>query len=293
MSFHTVMVVFMLFFALAGCGQDIARKQTSKETGKVPQTGNQDVTKDTNLIASQIHRTRGVTITSYLGEIALTLANNLPSAYRAIPDITLDDEGTESKNVLTVAGLGRPGTVCGSAATFTGIDSRITDCSAKNGDRAIWTGQLYGSSGESSWKLVALMDSTREFWLDDRTGMVWSDVMATDNWCKASGNKQEASGSTIDCSTAGEDQNLCSSLENFGTNIRWRLPTRNDYLQADLDGLRFVMKKGSPVGSWTATVKAGVVGRDHAWVYHMTDGTLTAEEMGTERLIRCIGTPVR
>lgn len=288
MRFHTLTSLFIVLTAIAGCGEDIAKNRTDRPQPRLRQTP--EATADV-LVSSQIHRLRGFDVLSYALEIDLTVTNALPAAYKTVPDMLLDDEGTDGKNVVTMATM-RPGVPCGTGETFAGISGRISDCNTKNGTKSIWSGTLLGAAGESSWKLVALTASGKELWQDLRTGMVWTDVIATGNWCKASGNKQTTG---VNCSIVGEDQSFCvgANVEGMGTNIRWRLPTRGDYLQADINGIRFVMKSGSSTGSWTATLQAASADRLHAWVYHFTDGTLSAQELTTDRHVRCIGSPVR
>ncbi|HXH73491.1 MAG TPA: hypothetical protein VNJ08_00900 [Bacteriovoracaceae bacterium] len=297
MRFHALIAVFVVLTTLVGCGDDIPKKQTSKGIGKGVVIKVPAATADGELISSQMHRLRGINVLSYTEEIAQTLASTLPTTYKPIPDLLLDDEGTNTKNVITMTSVGRPTTACGTGGELTaGIDARIADCDAKNGTHAIWNGNLYGAAGESTWKLIAFTAGGKEIWHDLRTGMVWSDIVATSNWCKASGNKQTSTTtSAIDCSVTGEDLSFCSgaNIEGLAGNVVWRLPTRNDYLQADINGLRFVMKPSILLGAWTATVQGASTEREHAWVYHITDGTLSAKEITSDRQVRCIGVPVR
>jgi hypothetical protein len=291
MNFPWVTILLMVF--LFSCGDDLAGKQRGQKAS--PERTTQAIEGENVLINSQVHRIRGFNILSSSDEIELILNNKLPNAYRIIPDMALDDEGSNAKNIMTTSGIGRPGIECGMGESFKGIDNRISDCHSKNKDKSIWSGKLYGASGESTWKLVALTPSGKEIWQDLRTNLVWSDVIATANWCKASGNKQPPSlNNSIDCSSLSEDQSFCvgANIEGFGNNIKWRLPTRNDYLQADINGLRFVLKSGSATGSWTATLEAASGAREKAWIYHLTNGTLESAEMTTERLVRCVGAPV-
>lgn len=189
---------------------------------------------------------------------------------------------------------GRPTEICGEGTNFTGISGRIRDCLAKNPKLAVWNGTVSGAAGETTWQLVTLTSGGKEFWQDLRTGLVWSDNTGLKNWCAASGNKQpSAVGIDIDCSTLGENQNSCAELGVFGTNIVWRLPTRNDFLQADINGARFVFKTSTTSnGYWTATVVGTSAGRSKAWSYNYVDGTLAASEMTNTLQVRCVGAPV-
>jgi hypothetical protein len=71
-------------------------------------------------------------------------------------------------------------------------------------------------------------------------------------------------------------------------NIKWRLPTRNDYLQADLNGIRFVLKTAnSPF--WTATMNSASTNRSEAWTYNQSQRTIEKVAMTDLRQVRCIG----
>lgn len=248
---------------------------------------------------SQMHRERGSTVLSYAEEIVKTLGNDLSKSYHIVPDMETDSEGS-SKNVTTVTDNGRPTVTCGIGDTFTGVDARITDCFQKNGDKALWEGFRFASAGEGIWKLVALNPSV-EIWLDNRSGMVWSEVkkigeVSTFNWCKASGNQNDDSNiGGVDCNSLADLTSVCVGLPTagIGTQIKWRLPTRNDFLQADLNGLRFVHKKEPAGGLWTATMVAGVTGRTDAWIYNSSNGTLTSDKIANSHSVRCIGAPER
>jgi hypothetical protein len=293
MRFYTLMTIFLALGLLTGCGEDVG----GRNGRRAPQATTQGASDrgDANLISSHMHRLRATApIPTYLQEIEFTLSNTLPPGLRTIPLMEIDDEGTHGMNVMTMRDS-RPSTTCGIGENFKGIDARINDCRLKNNDSALWNGYLSGASGEGSWKLVALTTRGKEIWQDVRTGMVWSDNEATGNWCMASGNNQEASlDISTDCKTLGETKNLCSeiSTDGIGTNIRWRLPTRNDFLQADLNGLRFVMSHGDEFGFWTATMQSGIPGRTHAWVYYPGQGTLEAQALTSVRGVRCVGAPV-
>lgn len=246
---------------------------------------------------SQIHREKGASVLAYSEEILKTISGDLSASnYRIIPSMEKDNEGSTA-NVTTATQNGRPTVTCGALETFNGVDARITDCFLKNGDKSLWEGYRYGASGEGTWKLVALNETT-EIWFDQRSGMVWSEVKtATANWCIASGNQEDDSDiGGVNCNELADKQSLCVDLPTtgIGSQIKWRLPTRNDYLQADLNGLRFVLKKETAgTGLWTATLVAGVSGRSDAWIYNSANGTLSSDKIQNAHSVRCIGTPNR
>ena len=285
----------LLLTTFVGCNDTGSRHQqkvTKTDPGLDPET---------STARSNLHRVKGSVVLTYAEEITRTFANDLPEvSYRRIPDMELDDEGSDGANITTRTSLGRPKVVCGAVGTFTGVTARIADCAAKNADKAIWEGFRYGASGEGTWQLVSRFDSGKEIWMDTRTGMVWSDTIVTGdgakefNWCKAAGNSQnDTPTSTVDCGELSQGESVCVNLvmDEVGTQIEWRLPTRNDFLQADLDGARFVLKKETINGLWTATMKSGVAGRNMAWIYNSFDGSLTSGELSTTREVKCIGAP--
>ena len=246
---------------------------------------------------SHIHREKGASVLAYAEEILKTISGDLSTTnYRIVPSMEKDNEGSNS-NVTTATQNGRPTVNCGALETFTGVDARITDCFLKNGEKSLWEGYRYGAAGEGTWKLVTLSETT-EIWFDGRSGMVWSEVKtATSNWCKASGNQDDDSNiGGVNCNELADKQSLCVDLPTpgIGAQIKWRLPTRNDYLQADLNGLRFVLKKETAgTGLWTATLVAGVSGRTDAWIYNSANGTLSSDKIQNAHSVRCIGTPNR
>jgi hypothetical protein len=73
--------------------------------------------------------------------------------------------------------------------------------------------------------------------------------------------------------------------------VRWRLPTKYDYQQADNNGIRFVMPEMAKTGSgyeWSASVVAS--DRSSAWMFHGAEGVVSDNSRyygsGTAR---CVG----
>lgn len=294
MTLGRPLIYLVLLTCIVSCGEDVG---TNRKKAPLDRT-TPGLETDTS-IRSSIHRRNGATTISYKEEIELTRSGDLSQNYVAIPQMELDDEGTDGKNVNFLSSLGRPTSVCGETSGFDSVSERIADCAAKNGTKATWSGARNGAAGEGDWKLVYLNAAGIEIWQDTRTNMLWSDLMVVNsqtnfNWCQASGNSQGLiPETTIDCQTLQANINACQAVSISGTNdqINWRLPTRNDFLQADLDGARLVLKPETPTGLWTATMKAGSSGRTEAWVYHSKDGTLTSDTLTSSRRVRCIGTP--
>lgn len=269
---------------LVGCNEDAGSNRRRGNGEKaIPQA------ETTNfLVTSYVIRDSGNPVLTTQEEITLTLTNGYTDKYRFIPVMATDNESVRS--------FTRPTTTCGIGATLQNIDERIADCATLNSTRATFSGSEYGRSGEATWRLVARQANAFEIWLDTHTGLVWSDVVQVGNWCQASGNNESATTTeSISCVDEGAGENVCSnlSLEGFGNNIKWRLPTRNDFLQAELDGIRYI-KKPTDIDFWTATTQSNVVGRNKAWIFSFQlQGTLISDTMNTGHQIKCIGAPVR
>lgn len=310
-------------------------------------------------------------------------AVTLPTGYREIPDRDTDTDGTHAtspvnKVIRTVSewDTGKDRLACGMG--FATIEARIANCyelhlntsglpswADSNVVNAItWSGSENGFAGEGSWTLVTVYDpgqsngdycnttDCREVWRDDRTGLLWSDVLGdlTEdknqgrfNWCQASGNTQSPATSSVECGNAiagsynfnvislcaeslglltpsgihndsSTTQNL-ASWDNLTTSILdskggmltasatsdpkgsnplvyWRLPTRNDFLQMDINGGRFVLPNvgiGSyPYYFWTATVVS--TNRSRAWTNSHRHGLMYQNQsMTQEHYVRCVG----
>lgn len=289
-----LLFTMVLLLGVTSCGDDIS---SNRKQGR-PDVSIPGIEADES-IRSSIHRRSGSAVLSYKEEIGLTRSGDLPNSYVAIPEMGFDDEGTDGRNVNFLTTLGRPNTPCGNTVGFDSVSERIADCANKNGSKATWTGAQNGAAGEGDWKLVYLNSAGVEVWQDARTRMVWSDLMTVSsttlfNWCQASSNTEGVTpNNSIDCQTLNASINACVGVTITGIDdeINWRLPTRNDFLQADLDGSRFVLKAEGTTGLWTATMKAGSSGRTEAWVYNSTTGTLTTDTLTNTHRVRCIGTP--
>ncbi len=284
MRFQDVIALSVLSTILVGCNSEVGSSRNN--TYKEPQTPEQEVN-----TYSGIFRDKGTTQVTYETEITSGASlNNI----RTNPDIRFDDDGGDGVNVTHRSALNRPTNECGLILSET-LAQKITDCVNKNGAQATWDGKIHATAGESTWNLVSVVDTTSglaEIWYDQRTKMVWSAVVAVDvNWCQAAGSDLPLSDTVgHNCSSLSKGQDICGELNLAeAPKIRWRLPTRNDYLQADLDGLRFVMKKTTE-NFWTATVSSDTKARTKAWGYNLASANLMAEEMTELRPVRCIGT---
>ncbi len=144
-----------------------------------------------------------------------------PGGYRAVSDITKDDDGYTggSSTIVNRTSPAWGATTCGTSQAT--IADRIADCAIAFGASATWDGSVNGNAGQGQWKLVSRSGSVtsskgREVWQDQRTKLLWSSLVSTSlNWCKASGSN------FITNNPAAEDDpsNYCdsSSYQNTGT----------------------------------------------------------------------------
>lgn len=245
-----------------------------------------------DLTASNMHRD---VATAQMNLTTEKSTSSYPRGYREVPDVTKDDESSQALRAS------RPTATCGT--TQTSVALRISDCSSLNVAAATWIGSEKGVSGEATWKLVTRTAGAKEVWRDERTGLVWSDVVANSTWCRATGNRQtdaqDGNGQGI-CDPAesgnlgGQDASptsYCSEaaglspasgVENWTTgvydgakggmgavstgtspSVRWRAPTLKDALQAEIDGLSFVLPNAWGA-FWTATINSNT--HNFAWV---------------------------
>jgi hypothetical protein len=166
----------------------------------------------------------------------------------------------------------------------------------------------------------------REVWLDERTQLLWSSLVSTNlNWCKASGSNQIAgnpaasddpnnlcdlsitnsgyqakSGPAVSACFEDGGLNFTSSdanIDNKGKGmldlssspkVAWRLPTINDYMQADVDGLIHVLSDWNSINEkeLSSTVQyKDIWVFDSAWEGHMKK--IRRDSIG--HFVRCVG----
>lgn len=248
---------------------------------------------------------------------------NVPKILKDDDGYWTADQGCNSsggayQTCSTVVKATRPSTDCGMSGAIT---ARIADCVAENGAVATWSGATKGLAGEATWKLVTRKNGS-ETWRDERTGLLWSDNMPSGsyNWCRASGSSGGGPLAEDDpsdyCDNAGyQDQttpySVCAEVAGFqspdgedyaagtsyadakggmgllsATSVRWRLPTKTDYMQADIDGIRFVLPNMNNA-FWSASVYSST--RDYAWVFSGYDGVMYYEFRISLNGVRCVG----
>jgi len=288
-SMKTYVQMIFALFVLASCGDGSPdRIRDGRDNGTIDPVTPADDPDVAKFLFSQAHHNRGLgnndSIITYADEIKAIQNNTTLAHYNFIPEVSLDHEQAD-ETIL------RPTTACGATGT---IVQRIADCNSKNELLSTALAKAYGNGGEGNWKLVVKTISGNagsEVWLDMRTQMIWSDNLDTANWCKASGNLENIS--NVDCMDQGQNESWCNDDQFnqdakglLGDLVGWRLPTREDFLQADINGIRHVVKNNN-FSFWTATSDSQNL--EHAWTYHMRLGTLESAARDHAKNIRCIG----
>ncbi|MCO4755823.1 MAG: hypothetical protein KC478_15180 [Bacteriovoracaceae bacterium] len=227
---------------------------------------------------SQIFRDKGTKVYKHSEVSKLSIAGELPNTLHLIPSKTLDDQTRTD----------RPSPNPSDCGEGTSIKARINDCASKNSTNSrayLWDGQVNGLSGEGDWMLVATKDS-KSIWMDARTELIWSAPITEANWNQASGNISE---SDQICNASVLPESSERFLGISSEEVVWRLPTRGDYLQADINGSRFVLStelEGDSNIYWTANY---IPEDSQAWAIRHNTGELI-KRADTDLLpVRCVG----
>lgn len=244
-------------------------RDTVCPTMPTPTDGDSSVTSLSKWLRSAAHHDRGVNTLSVSDEIT----NGLNSSYRKIPDVALDDESIVANSNSYVE--------CGLSGT---LQERRDDCESKNSNNIIRADQL-GNQSEDVWILVYYNQvSGLQAWFDRITGQVWSSSIGVNSWCEASGNTQNIAG--IDCASAAFAQGSCDFIsQELGG--EFRLPTRSDFMRAEVDGIRYVFNISSQ-HLWSAT--ASSQNKAKAWVFKGSDGSFeTVDRLVPSQFVSCTG----
>jgi len=281
-------------------------------------------------LASNMHRDSSTAQLTIAEETVVSSGNpylNSDPGYRAVPRINKDDEGSNGGSVTYVDRSSWAATTCGTAQAT--IELRIADCVTVFGSEATWDGSVKGNAGQSVWKLVTRTGAVsgnkgREVWRDERTGLLWSSVVSIGlNWCKASGSNNIVGNPTAEVdpsnycdnvayqNTVGQAISACFedgninftdvdvSIDSAGKAglgrlsspaVFWRLPTKYDYVQAEVNGIRFVLPEMGPLAfnfEWASTISSGL--RLYAWSFLPTLGYVTADDRANNYSARCVG----
>lgn len=234
---------------------------------------------------SQLHRDTGTEILTTSAEA--NAARGLPPGYNDIPTVRASDDG-RGPTTTVIAALHNL-TTCGNTLALTSVAARAADCLSKNGLKATWVGRTNGNAGEGNWKL-ALKSGGQEIWWDETTNLLWTDAMSrAAGWCEASSNVEGSdTEGGVSCVRGADREDICVNREIVvpGAQVNWRLPTRGDFLQADINGARFVLPNAD-LQYWSATVDGA--DRNRAWTIVLATGVLAAARRDTAGAVRCVG----
>jgi hypothetical protein len=225
---------------------------------------------------SQMYRSRGTeqfTLETLQKAVA---TGKLPDTYHIItkPEINNDTQIIRHNQSFKI---------CGQSGDHTTIKKRLAHCTKMNPSNYLWSGRVNGISGEGDWQLLAKLDETSEsiLWMDKTTNLIWSSLLKPQTWNRASGMELEEN-----------DQSYCSSLNELSKDqINWRLPNRNEFLQADLNGARFVLTDTDNT-FWTASSDSSDY-KNYAWTIRQNTGELVSVDKNMPHEVRCVGVIIK
>lgn len=250
-------------------------------------------------------------VTTYSGGAALPTTGGY--VYREVPQNNLDNEGYVGGSVTYAT---RPGTDCGTSGT---LANRIASCALANVASTPWNGAIKGNSGQGVWNLVTRSGANNEVWQDQNTGLLWSSDVTTNanNWCEGAGSADPTDtgycatntysycvevltpASASDGTGRGGTWTTVYSAKKGGMGLQsspsvaWRLPTNNDFYEADINGLKFVMPDAGSntvtTSQWSATVLGGA--NSTAWLFdpRVMSNNYTGDRASSGTTVRCVG----
>jgi hypothetical protein len=299
-----ISLLFLILFSLS-CVQESAPVRPDRQT---PGLGG-DLNNGDYVLKSQSFRVIGKAQISDLAiQNAIQAGQDIEEVYYFdLPQINLHDDGVNPKtDTPSVVHAMRPPLECGKESANRSLSELSVDCQTENGDNASWIGKDKATSGEGVWRLITKRSGI-EVWQDVTTGLIWSDVVDSVNWCEATGNKED--GNTVDCIDYDSEEvfDLCrleipdyrdgkgrinSTDPDDADIVKWTVPTRNEFLQADLNGARFVLPAfKSNKRFWSSTVDSS--NRDFAWTFRGEDGVLDSRKRDTNQHVVCVGRVLR
>lgn len=221
--------------------------------------------------------------------------NELPKTHRLIPDMDQDIEA----NIIKPTKLLSPEKSCGNENDAKiNIATRHNNCKEVQVDlnTVTWAGRKNGISGEGDWRLIsnsAYIEDTKQYnkqvWQDMTTGLLWSEVIYKISWSEASGIDSFAD--TRPC-LAKSDSPKHELGRIHPSIVSWRLPNRNEFLQADLDGSRFVLPNTLPDSEDNLVWTASYAEDNMAWAINVSTGQLVKKSIDDELAVRCIGVKI-
>lgn len=263
-------VIFLIL--LSSCNPPTpnrTEKKGEKEEKDTPEL-NPSPTKLSDLLPSQSFRNRGTALRTYIQELKALQNDTNDVNYRYIPgDFDHDDNITPFSAQLNN---------CGESDDISKLDQRIEHCALKNPGSYLWRGKTNGIAGEGDWRLV-LKNNEITIMQDMRTSLLWTSAIAETNWPNATGRSELAT------------DHICTTATIKFLNqkqVHWRLPTRSEFLQADINGSRFVLQDRAR-NYWTANS----YDEDQAWVIYLQTGALNLMDKTEDIAVRCIGYPLQ
>lgn len=276
-----------LVMLITGCGvaDNKDREDSNDDEGRG--STNRPVTVDQlpRYYNTQMFRDPGTIVYTYADEAAFFNPSNesrLPITLNPIPQINVHDQDSRT---IRVNDANDCGSSIGNDPT---IKRRISDCQRVNSSDKrsyYWNAQENGIAGEGDWRLVAHKNG-ESVWLDETTGLLWSSNVGKADWMQASGNTNEAERI---CKGSSDGRFLGISADE----VQWRLPTRNDYLLADINGARFVLSSdvnGDSSIYWTANF---ISGEGEAWAIEHNTGILSTQKENKGLSVRCVGVVIK
>lgn len=235
---------------------------------------------------SQAYRNKENIRLVFVDMVKALQTNTLPLTTYLIPNIEVHID-SEVDAPMVIPSLVKD---CGNATTSTTtLADRIKSCkdTIPDANSIAWSGKAKGISGEGDWQLVSYSNKMK-VWQDFRTGLLWSDIVETADYEIASGVTVGVVDNLKDrvCQTVADTPR--DALGNIHeSKVHWRLPNRNEYLQADINGARFVLPN-TDQETWTSSY----AGDSQAWAITQKTGVLRKVNMTTKLKVRCIGVPL-
>lgn len=275
---------------LVSCG---AAKNSGREGNSANSEDSDRINRDTGLTQldadfqksafSQVYRNKENIRLTYSEIMDAVLNNKVPLTTRMIPDIEVHIDSEVSSPAKIPSEI----TECGnSVAEAYTLSDRIKDCKDKvpEANAIAWAGKKNGINGEGDWQLVSYSNN-KQVWQDLRTGLLWSDIVATADYEVASGVEMGSTDNFKDrvCQTI-TDTPKDALGKIHSSRVEWRLPNRNEYLQADINGARFVLPNTDQL-TWTSSYS----GDDNAWAINQKTGVLQLTSIGDSLSVRCVG----
>lgn len=284
------LIFFFLSLVLASCGAANNSDREDEDPGprgtdNAPDNRPITAADIRDVVNSHIFRDLGTKVFSHSKVTDHFKSNTLPASLNPIPDEHAHNMDARTTGPKEAQDCGR--TI--EAETVT-IQARIDDCDQKNQGNNLahtWSGHDLGMSGEGRWELVSYSsipdEKDKSVWRDLSTGLLWSPPLPEKSWDYASGNVSEPEQI---CNGANDTANKDYFLGIQADEVIWRLPTRNDYLQADLNGARFVLSSPDDTRIfWTANIANDA----EAWVIQQRTGILSKLNQNSPAAIRCVG----